>query len=148
MTPQSVQLSDLARTCWGTFPTKDARLSIETEQAVTADRDQLQQLVSNLFQNAIKHGGTGVTVSIGDTDSGFYIADDGDGLPNSGDTNVFEPGYTTADDGTGFGLGIVKEVVDGMTGKSLQQTALTEVIVSKSKLCNYFKEIPCRSTTK
>ncbi|MFC7208954.1 PAS domain S-box protein [Natronoarchaeum sp. GCM10025321] len=109
---EAVQLPDVAQLCWGTLSTKDATLSIETDRTIEADPDQLQQLVLNLFQNAVEHGGPDVTVTIGNTDTGFYVADDGGGLPDSESTNVFEAGYTTADDGTGFGLGIVKEVVD------------------------------------
>ncbi|WP_144920855.1 PAS domain S-box protein [Halorubrum salsamenti] len=108
----TVPLSDLARTCWGSLPTEDATLAVETRRTVEADRDQLQQLVSNLLQNAVDHGGPDVTVTVGDTDDGFYIADDGVGLPESERADVFEAGYTTAEDGTGFGLGIVKEIVD------------------------------------
>jgi len=47
---------------------------------------------------------------VGDTDDGFYVADDGVGLPESASGSVFEAGYTTADEGTGFGLSIVEEV--------------------------------------
>ena len=42
-------------------------------------------------------------------DAGFYVADDGPGFP---DDDVFEHGYTTAEEGTGFGLAIVAELAD------------------------------------
>ncbi|WP_081927508.1 PAS domain S-box protein [Halobellus rufus] len=109
---EAVSIAKLARSCWEDLATADATLSIETEQTVRADRDQLQQLLSNLLQNAIEHGGPNVTVTIGETDTGFYIADDGTGLPDEGTNKVFESGYTTADDGTGFGLSIVEEIGD------------------------------------
>ena len=41
---------------------------------------------------------------------GFYVADDGPGVPAGSREEVFEPGYSTADDGTGFGLAIVREM--------------------------------------
>jgi len=107
-----VQLASLARACWNSLPTKAATLSIETDQTVTADRDQLHQLLSNLFQNAVDHGGSDVAVTIGTVDDGFYVTDDGNGLPPTDSAAVLEAGYTTADDGTGFGLTIVEEVVD------------------------------------
>ncbi|WP_254524106.1 sensor histidine kinase [Natrinema caseinilyticum] len=54
---------------------------------------------------------------MGDIDSGtrgktagFYVAADGRGLPDDGD-RVFEDGYTTDTDGTGFGMSIVDQIV-------------------------------------
>lgn len=43
---------------------------------------------------------------------GFFIADDGPGIPPAERDRVFDSGYTTARDGTGMGLAIVCEVVD------------------------------------
>ena len=59
------------------------------------------------------HDARGVTVRIGALDrGGFYVEDDGPGIPESDRENVFGSGFTTNDDGTGFGLAIVKEIVD------------------------------------
>ena len=58
------------------------------------------------------HADSGVTVTVGDVDDGFYVADDGPGIPESERSDVFEAGYSTADDGTGFGLDIVHEIVE------------------------------------
>ncbi|QDX39413.1 PAS domain S-box protein [Salarchaeum sp. JOR-1] len=112
METESVSLAAIARACWGAISTPDATLSVETERTIEADRDQLQQLVTNLLQNAVDHGGPDVAVTVGDTEAGFYVADDGDGFPNAEQSTLFEAGYTTAEDGTGFGLSIVEEVVD------------------------------------
>ncbi len=48
---------------------------------------------------------------------GFYVADDGPGIPEDERDEVFERGYTTSDDGTGFGLAIVSEIVDAHGGR-------------------------------
>jgi len=64
--------------------------------------------------DAVEHGGEGVTVSVGalaDGD-GFYVADDGQGIPEDEREQVFETGYTTTSDGTGFGLNIVAKIAD------------------------------------
>jgi signal transduction histidine kinase len=58
------------------------------------------------------HADSGVTVTVGDLPDGFYVADDGPGIPESERSDVFEAGYSTADDGTGFGLDIVREIVE------------------------------------
>jgi PAS domain S-box-containing protein len=63
-------------------------------------------------------GGTGsvehgrLTVTVGDLPGGFYVADDGPGIPPEARDRVFEAGYSTVTEGTGFGLAIVREVAD------------------------------------
>jgi signal transduction histidine kinase len=57
--------------------------------------------------------GGGLTVAVGDLeDGGFYVADDGVGVPPDERSNVFEPGYTERSDNTGFGLSIVAEIAE------------------------------------
>jgi len=45
-------------------------------------------------------------------DAGFYVADDGAGIPEADRDSVMESGYTTNEDGTGFGLTIVADIVE------------------------------------
>ena len=112
--PEPVELRSLARECWGTVVTADATLavSIEAETTILADRDRLKQLFENLFRNAIEHAGEDVTVTVGQNDHGFYVEDDGPGVPESERRAVFEAGYSTRDDGTGLGLRIVEQIAD------------------------------------
>ena len=44
---------------------------------------------------------------------GFFVEDDGPGIPESERESIFELGYTTNENGTGFGLGIVSETAEG-----------------------------------
>ncbi|TVT85090.1 sensor histidine kinase, partial [Haloferax volcanii] len=86
-----------------------------------------QQLLENLFRNAVEHGSTGnqtasgdavehgsgdggVAVTVGETDRGFYVEDDGVGIDPEDRDTVFEAGYTTSAQGTGFGLNIVSQI--------------------------------------
>jgi PAS domain S-box-containing protein len=107
-----VELGSLVEICWSTVATGEATLSVEAALTVEADRDQLQQLFENLIRNAVEHGGDDVTVTVGATESGFYREDDGPGVPESERGEIFEMGYSTGTDGTGFGLSIVERIVD------------------------------------
>ena len=80
--------------------------------ALETDPDRFGQLMENLFSNAIRHGGRDVTVTVGTTADGFYVEDDGPGIPEEDREHVFEAGFTTDEEGNGLGLRIVKQVVD------------------------------------
>jgi len=112
MEREAVELETLVETCWETVATQNASLKIETDRTVHGDRDQLQQLFENLMRNAVEHGGSDVTITVGDLDYGFYIADDGEGIPEDDMMAIFDAGYSTATDGTGFGLSIVEQIVE------------------------------------
>jgi len=113
-TTEGVPLVRLATHCWETVPTADATLRTDTERTVRADPSRLKQLFENLYRNAVEHGGEDVTVTVGDLadGTGFYVADDGPGIPESDRETVFDAGYSTADGGSGFGLNIVTEIVE------------------------------------
>jgi len=59
-----------------------------------------------------------VTITVGRIDdaaaggSGFYVADDGPGIPPDVREKIFESGYTTGEDGTGLGLAIVQNAIE------------------------------------
>ncbi len=109
---ESVSLTNCVNECWITAETENATLQIESSRTIHADGNRLRQLFGNLLRNAIEHGGDDVTVTVGDLDDGFYIEDDGPGIPEEDRTDVFEAGHTTTEVGTGFGLSIVKEIVE------------------------------------
>ena len=107
-----VALRAVVQRAWQNVETARATLDIATERSIRADRSRLQQVLENLVRNAVEHGGTDVTISVGDLPDGFYVADDGPGVPETDRAEAFEAGYTTSEDGTGFGLGIVTEIVE------------------------------------
>jgi len=131
-----VRLATTAEEAWRNVVTSDATLELDCGDAVVrADPDQLESVLENLFRNSVEHGSTDpqnaersadavehgaandaedVTVTVGlvaDGD-GFYVADDGPGIPEDEREAAFERGYTTNTDGTGLGLAIVAEVAD------------------------------------
>jgi signal transduction histidine kinase len=68
--------------------------------------------LENLIRNSIEHGETSVAITVGDVEDGFYVEDDGPGIPGEIRDEAFESAYSTVQDNTGFGLAIVKEIVD------------------------------------
>ncbi|MFB6172275.1 MAG: ATP-binding protein [Haloarculaceae archaeon] len=106
---EPVDLAAAAREAWATVETGDAMLAVEGELAFLAAPGLLAQLFENLFRNAVVHAGPSVHVAVGALDDGFYVADDGPGIPVEDRDAVFEAGYTTGR-GTGFGLSIVERV--------------------------------------
>jgi signal transduction histidine kinase len=111
---EPVSLTAAARTAWASVEATDADATLEVGEDATlvADETALVRLLENLFRNATEHAGRDVAVSVGATEDGFSVADDGPGVPPGDRESVFESGYTTSDDGTGFGLSIVAEIAD------------------------------------
>ncbi|NLV09289.1 sensor histidine kinase [Halomicrobium sp. HM KBTZ05] len=112
--PQRVSLASVCEDAWRGIDTGGARLRVRADATLTTTPGRLDRLLSNLFVNAVDHATDDVTVTVGllpDGD-GFYVADDGDGIGPADRDRIFERGYTTSDEGTGFGLAIVAEIVD------------------------------------
>jgi PAS domain S-box-containing protein len=125
--PVDVPVADVARRAWASVETPNAALSVETDRVVRGDARRLRRLFENLFRNSVEHRAGGdpattgdgeresVTVRLGHVDRGepcLFVEDDGPGIPAAERDRVFEPGYSTTDDGTGFGLDIVAEIAD------------------------------------
>jgi len=108
----AVALSELTEKCWRSVESETATLKVETDRTIQADRTRLQQLLENLLRNAIEHGGDSVTITIGSLPDGFYVEDDGPGIPPDDRDRVLELGYSTRVDGTGFGLSIVRDIAE------------------------------------
>ncbi|MFC7228486.1 PAS domain-containing protein [Salinirubellus salinus] len=125
-----IDVAGLARSAWENVDTSDAELHVEEGIGqVQGEYGRLLRLFENLVRNAVEHGATspdasasrdavehgggGVTVTVGPLADavGFYVADDGVGIPPSERDRVFERGYSTNREGTGFGLAIVADVV-------------------------------------
>jgi signal transduction histidine kinase len=127
----------VAGAAWASVETERGTFENDLSGVVESDRSRLQQAFENLFRNALEHGqrqptaaegrprrdGGGVTVRVGllepddggvvdPAERGFFVADDGPGIPPEKRDRVFEAGYTESEDGTGLGLSIVTSIVD------------------------------------
>ncbi|PSP55329.1 histidine kinase [Halobacteriales archaeon QS_1_67_19] len=110
---EAISLRAVAENCWEMVKNENAALVVDDTVDFAADPDRLQQLFENLFRNAVEHAGDDVTIRVGALDGdGFYVEDDGPGIPEDKREKVFDSGFTTNRDGTGFGLAIVTEIVE------------------------------------
>lgn len=116
--PDAVALARAADRAWETVETKDATLKVNNDLVIEADPERLRRLFENLYANAIKHAGANATVTVGSLsddqgrDIGFFVSDDGPGIEPDNRETVLEPGFTTSDEGTGFGLAIVSRIAN------------------------------------
>ncbi len=122
---EPVALAEVARDARETVDADDLTLRAADDCWIEADPTKLRQLFENLFRNAAEHAGPSVAVTVGSIEPvptttrtnaaatrGFYVADDGPGIPEGERASVFDPGYSTDDDGTGFGLSIVEQIAE------------------------------------
>ena len=110
---EPVDIDDIVETCWDNVSTDDAAIEVPDRVTIPGDYGRLQHLFENLFRNAVEHAGPDVTVRVGQIDDhGIYVEDDGPGIPESARASVFEPGNTSTQDGTGFGLTIVRRIAE------------------------------------
>ncbi|WP_132058791.1 PAS domain S-box protein [Halorussus amylolyticus] len=110
---EPTDLESVVRRSWATVSTGGSALRVDGDLgSIEADDGRLQELFENLFRNSVEHSDGDVTVSVGRSGDGFYIADDGPGIPEAEREKVFEHGHTTAENGSGLGLSIVKGIVE------------------------------------
>lgn len=109
-----VSLAGVVEAAWNVAGNDAATLRFDEDfGAVDCDPRQLQRALENVFRNAVDHAGSGVCVRVGELtrSEGFYVADDGPGVPPAERSTVFEYGHTSSRSGTGLGLAIVREIV-------------------------------------
>lgn len=119
---ERVSLAEIAASAWRNLDSDGATLDVE-DTVLDADPDRLRQLLENLFRNAIVHAGPAPNIRSGSLsdEAGFFVEDDGSGIDPEKRERVFDIGYTDHEDGTGFGLSIVRRIAEAH-GWSVQET--------------------------
>ncbi|WP_254525293.1 sensor histidine kinase [Natrinema caseinilyticum] len=107
-----VPLVELASEAWTGVETGEATYEAVGNRTLEVDPKRAKQLFENLYRNAIEHGREDVRVRVGSCDGGFFVADDGPGIPDAERDEVLEHGYSTAEEGSSLGLAIVRAIAD------------------------------------
>lgn len=104
----------LVEEAWEMSQTKNAELDnrVAEETMILSDPGRLRTVLENLFRNTVVHGAENATVRVGvlSEGEGFYVEDDGPGIPEQDRQRVFRQAYTTEDGATGLGLNIVQSI--------------------------------------
>lgn len=103
----------------------EGRLDIAGDKAATValERQDLDELLGNLIENAAKYGGGSVFVTIDPEEADtppdpkmclIWVEDDGTGIPEAERIRIFDRGVRLDTDkpGTGLGLAIVRDVAE------------------------------------
>ena len=122
---EPIEIHELVDDCWDVVESDAAELRVVDEFTAHGDRNRLSHVFENLFRNAIEHSDGDVTIRVGlqnvmytstrapsSGTFGFFVEDDGPGVPEGRRESVFDAGETTRKDGTGFGLSIVKQITE------------------------------------
>ena len=91
-------------------------LTGDKKSLVRVERQDLDEMLGNLIENAAKYGNGRVFVTVVDDGAfvEFQIEDDGPGIPGEERVQIFDRGarLDTGKPGTGLGLGIVRDVAE------------------------------------
>jgi signal transduction histidine kinase len=143
--PVSLDVVTAARDAWTPFAERARDSNVEFKVSVAgdaerlvADPDALRQMLTNLYDNALRHmprgGRVAVTVEAAPGNNGAVtvaVADNGTGIPAEHLPRIFErfyrvdPGRSREQGGTGLGLAIVKHLVEAHGGKVAAESVLS-----------------------
>lgn len=109
-----VSVTAAAEESWADITAPAATLrTVDGLPTIAAAPTRIRSLFEQLFRNTVEHAGAEVTIEVGllSEGDGFYVADDGLGIPAEERDELFERGSTGGADPR-FGLTIVRNVVD------------------------------------
>jgi PAS domain S-box-containing protein len=111
---------------------RERPITLKRQQApetplVTFDRQQLHQVIINLFKNAMEampHGGELILATqVKGPHLEVSISDTGQGMTPEVQANIFQPYFTTKEKGTGLGLAICRNILEEHGGSIIADSA-------------------------
>jgi signal transduction histidine kinase len=105
---------------------------------IEADPSRIEQVLHNLIQNALQAMPSGgrldVCTGCNNGKAWFTLQDQGQGIPENIQKQIFNPFFTTRTKGTGLGLSIVKKIVEAHHGAIEVQSRVAEGATFKVSL--------------
>ena len=123
-----LNLTEIVKNIAAVFSDNDEyqiNLDIKTtaDAFIWADKDLLLRVFNNLIKNAIQavpidEKGE-ITINLEEKNSWFTVSvrDNGVGIDSDAQEKIFVPYFTTKSKGTGLGLAMSKQIIEGMRGK-------------------------------
>ena len=90
-------------------------LDLEDRREYDLDPSQIEQVILNVFRNAIEATGREGTIRASLRDGVLSVSDSGPGIAESARAELFTPFFTTKRDGRGLGLTVVQEILANHT---------------------------------
>ena len=127
--PQTIIIEDVIKNQYILFEEELNKYDIEysvssTQHKVTIDESELSVMLMNLIQNAIYWLSTverkrKLEIDVGEENDGLYIvvSDNGPGVKEGTENDIFNPYFSTKPDGIGLGLAIVGEIMAEYNGE-------------------------------
>jgi signal transduction histidine kinase len=137
--PKRLGVDAAAREAWAPFAARATERRVQFESSansssVDSDPEALRQILTNLFDNALRHTPAGGRIRVAteraDQETVIRVSDTGSGIPADHLPRIFErfyrvdPGRSRQEGGTGLGLAIVKHLVEAHGGRVDAQSEL------------------------
>jgi signal transduction histidine kinase len=105
---------------------------------LTADFSMLKRVFINLIQNAVQAmpngGNLKITAHSKDNHAFISVEDTGEGIPEEAKSKLFTPLFTTKSKGQGFGLAVVKRLIEAQGGKISFESKLDKGTIFTAQL--------------
>jgi signal transduction histidine kinase len=92
----------------------------QDQEAITADGDQIKQVILNLLLNALQSSSRGgeiiIETELKNEHFSLHITDNGPGIPIEHRERIFDPFFTTREKGVGLGLSICHQIIQNHRG--------------------------------